>query len=162
MHDLIVRAAVAQEAQIAADIDAAAFAENGTTEEPSVIVARQRVYPTGFLVANLDHHVVGYVSSERWQAIRTPAMNEIPEVSHDPVGTVLCITAMAVLPAWQNNGIGTVLLAAIVAHARLCGCKQIVLETVRAAPWYRKHGFLETGRREQMGANLIVLARQLP
>ena len=56
------------------------------------------------------------------------------------------IGRMAVLPAWRRQGVGGALLALAIAAARRRGQATVALSAqIRAAPFYRRHGFAEVG-----------------
>ena len=75
------------------------------------------------------------------------------------VGTIACalidaneghLRAMAVLPAWQGQGIAPQLLQAAEEELAARGCVRITLDTteplLRAVRFYEKHGYRRTGR----------------
>lgn len=140
-----------------AAIDDQAFSPYGTAEDPDIIAARFSVFPEGFLVAESAGQLLGYVSSEQWRHEREPSMNEDPAASHDPAGTILCITAMAVRTDHWNQGIGSRLLEDVIGLARKRGCSRIVLETTHARDFYLHRGFRLTGERQQMNAELYIM-----
>jgi [ribosomal protein S18]-alanine N-acetyltransferase len=60
------------------------------------------------------------------------------------------LRGMAVCPQWQGKGIAEQLLLAAEADLLAVGCARVTLDTTvpleRAISFYRKHGFLPTGR----------------
>jgi ribosomal protein S18 acetylase RimI-like enzyme len=105
--------------------------------------------------------VVGYLTTEKWATVREPALDEDPHQTHQPTGTILNITTLAVDPAYQNRGLGERLLRAAIALARQEGCTQIILETAHAERFYRRHGFEKLGQRQQRGITLHILQLRL-
>ncbi len=56
------------------------------------------------------------------------------------------IGRMAVLRPWRGQGIGGAMLQRLMAAARARGDREVVLAAqVRAVPFYKAHGFVETG-----------------
>lgn len=56
------------------------------------------------------------------------------------------IGRMAVLKAWRGQGIGGTLLQRLMAAARARGDREVVLAAqVHAVPFYKAHGFVESG-----------------
>jgi predicted GNAT family N-acyltransferase len=73
------------------------------------------------------------------------------------------IGRMAVLADWRGQGIGSLLLAALVARARERGMQRVVLNAqTHAAPFYARHGFVAFGA-EFMEAGIPhrAMAREL-
>ena len=155
--DIKVRLARQKDLKDACTIDYEAFSPYGTAELSSVIEARWRVFPQGFVVAESDGQVIGYGTSEKWLSEREPAMDEDPSKSHYPDGRFFCITAMAVREKWRTRGVGALILAALIQIARSEQCQAILLETTHAKSFYLKRGFHVTGEREQMNTKLLIL-----
>lgn len=61
---------------------------------------------------------------------------------------------MAVAREWRGRGVGSALLAAAIADARARGLHKLILSVfphnAAAIALYRKHGFVEEGRRVKM------------
>ncbi len=135
----------------------------GAAEDPAVIRARLEVFPAGCRI--LEWHetgeaaVAGYLTTEKWAAVREPALDENPRDTHDPQGRVLNITTLAIAPAYQNRQLGPVLLEEAFAIAGREGCEQIVLETAMARRWYLRHGFEQIGERDQRGFPLYIMRK---
>jgi predicted GNAT family N-acyltransferase len=56
------------------------------------------------------------------------------------------IGRMAVLKDWRGRGIGSEILRALIDKARQRGDREVMLSAqVHAAPFYRRHGFVEEG-----------------
>lgn len=142
-------------------LDTLVFAPYGTAEDQAIIAARVATFPAGVLVAHCDDDLIGYASAEQWATERAPALNEDPTQTHYPTGAILCITAMAVHPDWQNQGIGSALLAALILLARRRACTRVILETTHAARFYRERGFASLREQHAGGVRLIVMARDL-
>ena len=122
-----------------------------------MITARHAVFPQGMLVIEREHMLIGYGSAEKWHLEREPVLNEHPADTHHPAGQILCITAMAIRPAYQRQGYGTALLQHFIEIARSHACRQIILETTHAQAFYERHGFQRIREREERGVTLSVL-----
>lgn len=142
-------------------LDQALFGWYGADEKPETIRARLSVYPAGFFVAEVDGAVAGYTSTEKWGALREPALDEDPAYTHDPDGSILCITTLAVNAEYQGRKLGARLLDRLIGLARQEGCTQIVLETAHAAAFYTRRGFEIAGKREERGIQLQILRLRL-
>lgn len=144
-------------------LDQEIFGAYGADEEEAVIRARVEVFPEGCAVLeDYDDRMqtttlIGYLTTEKWDEAREPALGEDPRQTHRPDGSVLNITTLAVDPIYQNRGMGKYLLEHAIEIARREGCDQIVLETARAEDFYTRHGFEVTGEREERGISLTIL-----
>jgi ribosomal protein S18 acetylase RimI-like enzyme len=155
--DIKVRIARKKDIKSACDIDYEAFSPYGTAEMSSIIEARWKVFPQGFVVAETGDQVIGYGTSEKWISEREPVMDEDPSKSHYPEGRIFCITAMAVRQEWRACGVGTAILDSLIQIAKNEKCRVILLETTHAQNFYLKRGFRATSEREQMNTKLSIL-----
>jgi predicted N-acetyltransferase YhbS len=142
-------------------IDVAAFGPYGTAESYEIIAARQAVFPDGFLVVAVDGAVVAYGSSEKWRSERLPALEEPPALTHATDGKLFCITAMAVHPSHQNQGVGSQLLQTLLEVAQRHNCSVVILETTHAQSFYLRRGFQIAGARTERGVRLAVMRLEL-
>ncbi len=63
---------------------------------------------------------------------------------HPPLGH---IGRMAVLKPWRGRGVGSAVLARLLAEARARGITRVVLNAqTHALPFYRRHGFVAEGQ----------------
>jgi len=133
----------------------------GTAEEPAIIAARQSLFSEGFLVVEQDDRIVGYGSSEKWLQDPDPVTGEPPQAAHDPDGTILCITAIAIRNSYRGRGFGTDILDGLIDVAKRHNCRKIKLETSHAADFYLHRGFQIAKHKEQCGLSLTVLEMEL-
>lgn len=163
-------------------LDQKIFGEYGAQEEPAIIRSRLLIFPQGCVV--LESHsmdvpaaaetlgygarqssgrrfMAGYLTTEKWDMLREPTLDEDPRETHQPDGRVLHITTLAVDPTCQNQGLGTRLLDHAVAIARREACLQIILETARAEQFYLRHGFRRVYERIERGIKLTVMLLDL-
>jgi GNAT superfamily N-acetyltransferase len=157
----IIRVAQERDIEDIVGIDYEAFSPYGTAEEPHIFTSRLSVFPEGFVVLEKEGNLLGYGSSEKWLSEREPVMNEDPSISHDPLGTVFCITGMAVRNAYQNTGFGSAILERLLLIARQHNCNKVVLETTHAKDFYLNRGFHLAGSRQQMNTSLFVMSLNL-
>lgn len=133
--DLDIRPAVAADRLPLALVFGAVAEERDriATEPPVDVGARAQSWRLdGMLVADVDGEVVGMVFLDR---------------SPHGFGEI----AMTVAEAWRGRGVGSALLAAAIERARAEGLHKLTLSVFArneaAIGLYRKHGFVEEGRR---------------
>ena len=148
-------------------LDQAIFGEYGAAEDPAVICARLTVFPAGCVVLVApalpagSTTLLGYLTTEKWDKAREPALDEDPFITHEPNGAVLNITTLAIGQAYQGRGYGEKLLKAAIEIARREQSTQIILETARAERFYLRHGFTKLGERHQWGILLHIMGLTL-
>ncbi len=145
-------------------LDQEIFGGYGADESPAVIRARLEVFPLGCVVlqetgSDIDiAEILGYLTTEKWGRVREPALDEDPRLTHQPTGTILNITTLAIAPAQQQRGLGAHLLAHAITLAKQEQCTEIVLETAGAERFYRRHGFIKIGERFQRNILLHIMS----
>jgi ribosomal-protein-alanine N-acetyltransferase len=96
-------------------------------------------YPDSFIVAEINGIVAGYAAGF---------------MASEGAGRIF---SLAVHPAYQNRGVGSVLLKEIINIFRKMGVSEIILEVragnIKAKKFYEKHGFYQTGILEKYYAN---------
>lgn len=147
-------------------MDQELFGWYGANEEPEIIRARLEGFPQGCAIMeehrdNTPPIFLGYVTTEKWDSLREPVLDENPHMTHKPHGQVLNITTLAIGQSFQNRGLGSRLLSYTIDFARSEGCQQIILETARAQRFYLRHGFETASERTQRGITLYVMTRSL-
>lgn len=153
-------------------LDQAIFGHYGAQEEPAIIRARLSLFPAGCVVLEpvsetdgpspmIYSGLLGYLTTEKWPHLREPALDEDPAETHDPNGTVLNITTLAIAPHQQNRGLGAMLVAEAIAIAQREGCTTIVLETAHATAFYCRHGFTEIGQRQERNIRLYIMMKEV-
>lgn len=149
-------------------LDQAIFGGYGADEDPTVIAARLAVFPTGCVVLvetaaeGAESPLLGYLTTEKWHTLREPALDEDPRLTHQPTGTILNITTLAIAPTHQQRGLGAQLVDYAVTLAYREECTAIVLETAWAARFYERHGFTKIGERRQRAILLHIMYYELP
>lgn len=149
-------------------LDQAIFGGYGADEDPAVIAARLAVFPTGCVVLvettaeGTESPLLGYLTTEKWHTLREPALDEDPRLTHQPTGTILNITTLAIAPTHQQRGLGAQLVDYAVTLAYREECTAIVLETAWAARFYERHGFTKISERHQRAILLHIMYYELP
>lgn len=159
------RATLADWEQLVA-LDQAIFGHYGAAEDPATIRARLDLFPAGCVVltqadAVASSPILGYLTTEKWHAVREPALDEDPHITHQPDGVILNITTLAIAPTAQNRGLGGVLVAEAIKIAKRERCTQIILETAHARSFYLRHGFMQLGERHQRDILLHIMTLSL-
>jgi len=163
-----IRQATSTDLQQILALDQQIFGVYGAAESPAVIQARLTVFPAGCVVleeaAPVDAAVnvalpplLGYLTTEKWTTLREPALDEDPYLTHNPTGTILNITTLAIAPAQQQRGLGAQLLTYAITFARREACTALILETAWAARFYERHNFVKIGERRQRGVLLHIM-----
>ncbi len=170
LQDVNLRQATIDDcAQIVA-LDQLIFGSYGAQEDPEIIRARLTIFPAGCAVLEETQHVppgaierqiLGYLTTEKWVTIREPALNEDPYQTHQPTGTVLNVTTLAIAPDQQKRRLGGRLVDHAIAVARQEKCTMIILETARAEKFYERHQFTKLGERRQRGILLHIMGYSL-
>ncbi|MFC3640398.1 GNAT family N-acetyltransferase [Aquibium oceanicum] len=82
------------------------------------------------------------------------------------IGDTYWLCELSVHPAHGRRGVGTALLSAFLDAARRCGCRRAGLSTFRRvpfnAPFYARHGFVESGADEADSALRDRFQREVP
>jgi ribosomal-protein-alanine N-acetyltransferase len=124
---IIIRKFKPQDFQWVIDIERMVFDEH----DPYLYMQFYETNPDGFLVAEVNGIVVGYIAGFLASA---------------EVGRIF---SLAVHPAYQNRSIGSYLLKEIINTFRREGVLEIILEVrssnLKAQKFYEKHGFYQTG-----------------
>lgn len=165
---VMIRQATAVDLPQILALDQEIFGGYGGDESPVVIAARLEVFPPGcvVLVETLTQGeaslLLGYLTTEKWCTLRDPVLDEDPWLTHQPTGTILNITTLAVAPTHRRRGLGVQLVDYAITLARREGCTAIVLETAWAARFYARHGFVKIGERRQRDILLHIMYYALP
>lgn len=124
---IIIRKFQPSDFQWVIDIERKVFDEH----DPYLYMQFYETYPEGFIVAEINGIVVGYVAGFLAS-----------------VGTGR-IFSLGVHPAYQNRGVGAGLLKEMINIFRKLGVFEIILEVrssnIKAKRFYEKHGFYQVG-----------------
>jgi ribosomal protein S18 acetylase RimI-like enzyme len=144
MPELLIRQVTTRDLDACFAIEAACYGREGATRER--IAHRIATYPDGFLVAELDARVAGFVNSGATQRndIADEALKDL--VGHDPSGANIVIFSLAVAPPFQRQGIGKALLRQFIVTAqRLAKAQILLLCLTELIPYYAQFGFAHRG-----------------
>ena len=158
---ILVRTVRDQDIPAVAEIDAEAFSPYGTAEKPETFQLRLTAFPDGFIILIAENEIAAFGCSEKWLTEREPALDENPQVSHQPEGRIFCITAMAVKMKYRERGYDLLVLDKLIEIAHNEGCRKIVLETTHAQDLYLKRGFKIVQNRTDRGISLDVMSLDL-
>jgi len=158
---IIIRNARDQDIPAVVEIDSEAFAAYGTAEKPDTFQHRLTVFPNGFIILVAENEIAAFGCSEKWLTDRQPGLDENPQITHQPDGRILCITAMAVKKKFQGRGYSLLVLDKLIETAHAEGCKRIVLETAHAQDLYLKRGFQTVQNRTERGVPMDVMSLEI-
>jgi len=135
------RLAVPQDTVRCFEIERAAYeGDEAATEEK--IGRRIAVYPEGFLVLEIDGHIVGFINSgcARHVVMSDESFKEL--VGHEPDAPNVVIMSVAVDPAHQGRGYSALLMREFVDRMRRAGKAAIHLMCKsRHVDLYAKQGY---------------------
>ena len=112
-------------------------------EDVTVFAERQRLYPDGTLLLELDGVPSGYILSHPWRFGALPALNSLLGAIPADADTYY-LHDLALLPAARGTGAAAMVVGDILRHARLGGFASASLVAVNGSlPFWYKHGFRE-------------------
>ncbi len=140
---IIIRKFEPQDFQWVINIERTVFNEH----DPYLYMQFYETNPDGFLVAEINGIVVGYIAG----------FLASPETGR--------IFSLAVLPAYQNRSVGSYLLKELIDIFRKDGTLEIILEVrssnTKAKKFYEKHGFHQIGTIEKYYINEDAISMRL-
>lgn len=122
---------------------------------PAVMEIDQLSFPHPWSVESYHYELTQNPTAHFWVAVAAAPPEARRVVGYAGVWLIVDeahINTLAVHPDWRQQGIGEQLLATLLQHARAHGARTATLE-VRASnraaqQLYRRHGFVEVGRRK--------------
>lgn len=124
---ILIRKFQPQDFQWVIDIERKVFDEH----DPYLYMQFYETYPEGFIIAEINGFVVGYVAGF---------------MAMEGTGRIF---SLAVHPSYQNRGIGRSLLKEIINIFREMGVSEIILEVrssnAKAKRFYKRYGFYQFG-----------------
>ncbi len=128
-------------ADIAAVDTIAAAIHVALPEHAFVFAERQRLYPKGCFMLEVDGEPAGYVISHPWHYLRPPPLNTLLGRIPGDASTYY-IHDLALLPSSRRTGAGSAIARRLVAHAEEVGLPNVSLIAVYdAATFWQRHGF---------------------
>ncbi len=146
MEQILIRHAKIEDIGSCHVIEAACFDPSEAATERKIL-KRLQDYTEGFIVAELDRRVIGFINSA---ATDRPDLSDEQlkdMVGHDPAGKNLVIFSLAVTPEFQGKGISRQLLEVYTRQARQKNKASIMLLCKPyLVPFYQKMGFVDCGK----------------
>jgi GNAT superfamily N-acetyltransferase len=110
-------------------------------EDMAVFAERQRLYPEGTRLLELDGVPAGYILSHPWRFKALPELNALLGAIPDDADTYY-LHDLALLPAARGTGAAAMIVGDILRHARAAGLASVSLVAVNGSlPFWYKHGF---------------------
>jgi len=110
-------------------------------EDMAVFAERQRLYPDGVRLLELDGVPSGYIISHPWRLGTLPALNSLLGALPDHADTYY-LHDLALLPAARGTGAAAMIVGDMLRHARAAGFAGVSLVAVNGSlPFWYKHGF---------------------
>ncbi|MDB5473618.1 MAG: family N-acetyltransferase [Devosia sp.] len=110
-------------------------------EETAIFAERQRLYPDGARLFELDGKPAGYLLSHPWHLRAIPPLNGLLGAI-PPDADTFHVHDLALLNPARGTGAAAMIVGEILRHARAKGFASISLVAVTgSAPFWHKHGF---------------------
>lgn len=110
-------------------------------EDVAVFAERQRLYPDGARLLELDGTLSGYILSHPWRFGTMPALNSLLGAIPDDADTYY-LHDLALLPQARGTGAAAMIVGDMLRHARASGFPGVSLVAVNGSlPFWYKHGF---------------------
>lgn len=110
-------------------------------EDIAVFAERQRLYPEGTRLLELDGVSAGYVLSHPWRFKALPALNSLLDAIPAEADTYY-LHDLALLPSARGTGAAAMIVGELLRHARAGGFATMSLVAVNGSlPFWYKHGF---------------------
>ena len=145
MNEIIIRHVLPRDLDDCFAVETSGFpAEEAAAR--ATIRLRIEAFSEGFLVAEVDRHIVGILNSAATDKddISDEELKQL--IGHDPAGKNMVVFALAVLPEFQKRGIASQLMSRFVEEARQLGKENILLLCKRPLiAYYERLGFAHVG-----------------
>jgi len=145
MSEILIRQVTTGDLDRCFALESACYGPEGATRVK--IKKRIELYPRGFLVAEKNRQVVGFVNSgsTHKEDISDEALKDM--IGHDPTGDNIVIFSLAVSPQFQNRGISKKLMHGFIDTSRALN-KDCILLLCKSEliPYYRQYGFIDRGQ----------------
>lgn len=110
-------------------------------EDLAVFAERQRLYPAGTRLLELDGVPSGYILSHPWRFMALPALNSLLGAIPEDADTYY-LHDLALLPAARGTGAAAMIVGSMLRHAKAAGFANVSLVAVNGSlPFWYKHGF---------------------
>jgi GNAT superfamily N-acetyltransferase len=110
-------------------------------EDLAVLAERQRLYPEGTRLLELDGAPSGYILSHPWRFGVMPALNSLlGDIPQD--ADTYYLHDLALLPRARGTGAAAMIVGEMLRHAKASGFPSVSLTAVNGSlPFWYKHGF---------------------
>lgn len=146
MENLIIRTVTEADTLRCFEIETRCFepSEAATLEK---IRKRARIYPEGFIVAELHGEVVSLINSGATDQLNLADEDFKDMTGHHPDGKNVAIFAVATAPEVQGKGIGAKLMSDFIKRMKISGKESILLICKNnLITFYKKFGFKTLGK----------------
>lgn len=110
-------------------------------EDLQIFAERQKLYPEGTRLLELDGAPAGYILSHPWQVGSVPELNALLGAIPANADTYY-VHDLALLNPARGTGAAAMIVGEILRHARLHGFQTVSLVAVNGSlPFWHKHGF---------------------
>lgn len=110
-------------------------------EDTAIFTERQRLYPDGTRLLELDGAPAGYILSHPWYFRTLPPLNSLLGAIPADADTYY-LHDLALLPAARGTGAAAMIVGDMLRHARATGFATMSLVAVNGSlPFWHKHGF---------------------
>jgi GNAT superfamily N-acetyltransferase len=110
-------------------------------EDTAIFAERQRLYPDGTRLLEVDGAPAGYVLSHPWHFRTLPPLNSLLGAIPADADTYY-LHDLALLPTARGTGAAAMIVGDILRHARSAGFATMSLVAVNGSlPFWHKHGF---------------------
>lgn len=110
-------------------------------EDLAVFAERQRLYPAGTRLLELDGVPSGYVLSHPWRFMALPPLNSLLGAIPEDADTYY-LHDLALLPTARGTGAAAMIVGNMLRHAKAAGFANVSLVAVNGSlPFWYKHGF---------------------
>jgi len=110
-------------------------------EDVTIFAERQRLYPDGARLLELDGTPSGYILSHPWRFGTMPPLNSLLGAIPGDADTYY-LHDLALLPRARGTGAAAMIVGEILRHARASGFASVSLAAVNGSlPFWYKHGF---------------------
>lgn len=123
----------------------------GFPEDIAVFAERQRLYPEGTRLLELDGAPAGYILSHPWRFGVLPALNSLLGAIPADADTYY-LHDLALLPRARGTGAAAMIVGEMLRHAQASGLPSVSLVAVNGSlPFWYKHGFRAVNAPELAG-----------
>ena len=145
MNEILIRHVLPQDLDECFTVETSGFPPEEAASRETIRL-RIETFPEGFLVAEVDGRVVGILNSAATNQndISDEELKQL--IGHDPAGKNMVVFALAVLPEYQKQGIGSQLMSLFMEEARERGKENVLLLCkTHLIVYYERMGFAHAG-----------------